>query len=106
MFSKTLPCPRASALPKRYGRGIRYDEQGRIAIYGMDSPEYQRYAASTDLQLLNAMRSSRKQEQTGCFAGCLFNKGGKKWEKCSIRCCRSMRLLFAGSIYFLLVRRR
>lgn len=60
LFSKPHPCLRASMLPKKYGWGVHYDEQGKIAIYGMESPEYQRFAASTELQQLNAMRSSRK----------------------------------------------
>ncbi|MBW4841004.1 MAG: hypothetical protein KZY74_16565 [Paenibacillaceae bacterium] len=60
LFSKPHPCLRASALPKKYGWGVHYDEQWKIAIYGMDSPDYQRFTASTDVQLLNAMRNSRK----------------------------------------------
>jgi hypothetical protein len=60
LFSKPHPCLRASALPKKYGWGVHYDEQGKIAIYGMDSPEYQRFTASSDVQLLHAMRTSRK----------------------------------------------
>lgn len=61
LFSKSHPCLRASALPKKYGWGVHYDEQGKIAIYGMDSPEYQQFVTSTDVQLLNGMRSSRKR---------------------------------------------
>ncbi|MGP0584088.1 DUF6157 family protein [Paenibacillus timonensis] len=60
LFSKPHPCLRASVLPKKYGWGVHYDEQGKIAIYGMESPDYQRFTASTDIQLLNAMRNSRK----------------------------------------------
>lgn len=60
LFSKPHPCLRASALPKKYGWGVHYDEQGKIAIYGMDSPEYQRFTTSSDVQLINAMRTSRK----------------------------------------------
>lgn len=60
LFSKSHPCLRASALPKKYGWGVHYDAQGKIAIYGMDSPEYRRFVTSADVQLLNAMRNSRK----------------------------------------------
>ncbi len=40
LFKKSHPCMRASMLPKRYGWGVHYDTQGRIAIYSADSKEY------------------------------------------------------------------
>ena len=52
---------RASALPKKYGWGVHFDEQGRMALYGMETDAYREFAAMTDtLKVLPAMRSSRK----------------------------------------------
>ncbi|GIP54042.1 MULTISPECIES: DUF6157 family protein [Paenibacillus] len=61
LFSKKHACLRASALPKKYGWGVHYDENGKIAIYGMDSHEYKRFTESADgsIQVLNGMRSRR-----------------------------------------------
>lgn len=61
LFSRKHPCLRASMLPKRYGWGVHFDAEGRIAIYAMESPEYDRYTSGEDsgLTLLNAMRSKR-----------------------------------------------
>src|SRR5690606_23534604 len=39
-FSKGQPCFRASALGKSYGWGIHSNEEGKLALYGMDSADY------------------------------------------------------------------
>ncbi|MNW34287.1 hypothetical protein D3C74_112590 [compost metagenome] len=63
LFSKKHPCLRASMLPKKYGWGIHYDADGKIAIYGKESPEYQHFTGRDGqkqaIQLLYAMRSQR-----------------------------------------------
>ncbi|AIQ51992.1 DUF6157 family protein [Paenibacillus sp. FSL R7-0331] len=61
LFSKKHPCLRASMLPKCYGWGIHYDAAGKIAIYGKESPEYDKFTSEAEngLTLLNAMRSKR-----------------------------------------------
>ncbi len=61
LFLKGHPCMRASSLTKRYGWGAHYDEQGRIAIYPMESEEYQRFVeqAGEEGTLLLAMRNKR-----------------------------------------------
>jgi hypothetical protein len=59
LFQKKHPCLRASMLPKKYGWGVHYDEQGRIALYGMESREYQQFTQSDKVAQLKAMRSSR-----------------------------------------------
>ncbi|WP_055105685.1 DUF6157 family protein [Paenibacillus ihumii] len=61
LFSKSHACLRASQLPKKYGFGIHYDAEGRIAIYGMETPEYERFVQSSEIALLNGMRSRREQ---------------------------------------------
>lgn len=58
-FSKGQPCLRSSPLGKRYGWGILSDEQGRVALVPLGSPEYQRLAADPALKHTRAMRSSR-----------------------------------------------
>ncbi|QSF46767.1 DUF6157 family protein [Paenibacillus tianjinensis] len=61
LFSKKHPCLRASMLPKRFGWGIHYNEDGKIALYAKESPEYNQFTSGADdgLTLLNAMRSKR-----------------------------------------------
>jgi hypothetical protein len=62
LFQKGHPCMRASALTKRYGWGTHYNEEGKIALYGMESEAYQRFVQDEngDTKLLMAMRSKRK----------------------------------------------
>lgn len=52
---------RASALGKKYGWGVHYDAHGKMALYGLDSREYEQFTEPrTDgLKLLLAMRSRR-----------------------------------------------
>jgi hypothetical protein len=61
LFQKKHPCLRACMLPKKYGWGVHYNDEGRIAIYPKESPEYQRFvqAYNGSRQLLTAMRSKR-----------------------------------------------
>jgi hypothetical protein len=57
------PCPRTSALPKRYGWGIHVDTNGKLALWACDSAEYRRLARSKPgtLQLVFALRSKRAE---------------------------------------------
>jgi hypothetical protein len=61
LFRKPHPCMRASPLPKQYGWGVHYDGEGRIAIYGRESPEYRAFVAGEGgaPRVLTAMRSKR-----------------------------------------------
>jgi hypothetical protein len=59
-FSKGQACLRASPLTKRYGWGIHNDENGKIALYGMETPEYVKYSKDENLKVVKGMRSSRK----------------------------------------------
>lgn len=58
-FSKGRACLRSSALAKRYGWGIHNDAEGRVALVGMETPEYRELAADPTLKHLKAMRSKR-----------------------------------------------
>jgi hypothetical protein len=60
-FSKPQPCLRASPLPKKFGWGLLFDEQGRVALCPMESAEYRRLAGGREKKVLvlKAMRTSR-----------------------------------------------
>ncbi|GAA4316931.1 DUF6157 family protein [Compostibacter hankyongensis] len=58
-FAKGQPCLRCSPLAKRYGWGIHSDEQGRVALYGMETPEYRAFLRDKKLQVVKAMRSKK-----------------------------------------------
>ncbi len=59
-FSKPLACLRASPLPKKYGWGVHFNKEGKIAIYPVESKKYQQYTKSKGVKQLLAMRSQRK----------------------------------------------
>jgi hypothetical protein len=58
-FSKGQPCLRSSPLGKRYGWGIHFDADSRVAIYGKGTPEYAQYRDDPSLTHLRAMKSRR-----------------------------------------------
>ena len=58
-FAKRQPCLRSSPLGKRYGWGTHHDEQGRVALYPVDSDDYRRLAADPALAHTRAMRTRR-----------------------------------------------
>ncbi|CAM5793074.1 MULTISPECIES: DUF6157 family protein [Brevibacillus] len=60
-FSKPKACMRASALPKKFGWGIHFNEAGKMALIPMESPQYAEYAqgANGTLKVLAAMRNRR-----------------------------------------------
>lgn len=65
-FSKGQPCLRASDLGKKLGWGVHSDAEGRVALYGVDSPEYAALAAGKAIEgqtppssVKNAMRTRR-----------------------------------------------
>ncbi len=58
-FSKGQPCFRASLLTKRYGWGVHSNENGKIAIYGADTREYQNFVADETIRKVKAMKSKR-----------------------------------------------
>ena len=59
-FSKGQACLRASALTKRYGWGVHNDKDGKIALYGIETPEYKKFLEDKNLKIVKAMRTSRK----------------------------------------------
>jgi hypothetical protein len=58
-FSKGQPCLRASPLTKRYGWGVHSDARGRVALYGRETPEYERFLQDEGTKVVKAMKSAR-----------------------------------------------
>jgi hypothetical protein len=58
-FSKGQPCLRSSPLGKRYGWGVHANSEGKIAIYAVESDEYENLSADKRLKNLKAMRSKK-----------------------------------------------
>ena len=58
-FSKGQPCFRASPLTKNYGFGIHSDSTGKVALYGMETDEYQKFLAEDKIKKVKAMKSRR-----------------------------------------------
>lgn len=58
-FSKGQPCFRASPLTKRYSWGVHADADGKIALVGVNSAEYQSLLADDNVIKKKAMRSKR-----------------------------------------------
>lgn len=58
-FSKGQPCFRAAPLTKIYGWGIHSDEEGKVAMFGVASEEYQRLVADKSIVKKKAMRSKK-----------------------------------------------
>jgi hypothetical protein len=61
-FSKPMACMRASMLPKKYGWGLHFNEEGKVALVARESEAYDRFAGGEDarLKVLAGMRNSRK----------------------------------------------
>ena len=55
-FSRGQPCFRASPLTKRYGWGIHYNGEGKMALYGCETAEYKAFSKDTTVKKLQAMR--------------------------------------------------
>jgi hypothetical protein len=60
LLAKEHPCLRASALTKKYGWGAHYNHEGKIALYPVESGEYQQFCEDGATKLLKAMRSKRE----------------------------------------------
>ncbi len=58
-FSKGQPCLRTSPLTKRYGWGVHHDKDGKVAIYGCETPEYKTFSKDKSLKVVKAMKSSK-----------------------------------------------
>lgn len=59
LFSKGQPCFRASPLTKRYGWGVHYNKEGKMAIYSAESAEYAKFSKDKTLKVIKAMKSGK-----------------------------------------------
>lgn|SRR5690606_10663874 len=59
-FSKGRPCFRTSPLTKTYGFGIHFNSEGKMALCGMETKEYEKLVNDEKIKKLKAMRSTRK----------------------------------------------
>lgn len=59
-FSKGQPCMRASPLTKRYGFGVHADQNGKIALYGVETADYDRLLKDEGIKKVKAMRTAKK----------------------------------------------
>jgi hypothetical protein len=61
-FQKPMACMRASMLPKKFGWGIHFNAEGKVALVPMESPDYRLFVEGEkgDITLLAAMRNKRK----------------------------------------------
>ncbi len=58
-FAKGQPCFRASPLTKRYGWGVHSNDQGKIALFGVETEAYQDLVTNNSIMKTKAMRASR-----------------------------------------------
>jgi hypothetical protein len=59
-FSKGQPCFRASPLPKNYGFGVHSDKNGKVAIFGMETEQYQKLVKDPGIKKVKAMRTRKR----------------------------------------------
>jgi hypothetical protein len=60
-FRQPQACLRSSPLPKKFGWGLIFDQEGRVALCPMESPQYEHMASGKmpGIRLVKAMRSKR-----------------------------------------------
>ncbi len=66
-FGADQACLRASPLPKKYGFGLLFDTEGRVALCPVESEEYRRLVddSASGVKVIKAMRSKRPTRGTG-----------------------------------------
>ncbi|MDO6437111.1 DUF6157 family protein [Cyclobacterium sp. 1_MG-2023] len=58
-FSKGQACLRASPLTKRYGFGIHSNKDGKVALFGRETVEYEKFTEDQSITKIKAMRSKK-----------------------------------------------
>lgn len=59
-FSKGQPCFRTSPLTKTYGFGIHADSNGKVALIGMETEQYENFQNDPTIKKVKAMRTTKK----------------------------------------------
>lgn len=62
-FAKGRPCFRASPLTKVYGWGVHSNNEGKIALFSVDSREYSEMLKDQEIVKKKAMRSQKSSEK-------------------------------------------
>ena len=57
LFSKPMACMRTSPLPRSYGWGLHFNEEGKVALVGVETEEYERLSRDGALVHTSAMRN-------------------------------------------------
>lgn len=60
-FAKGQPCLRTSPLTKTYGFGIHANKEGKVALVGMETDDYQAFLDDDSVLKVKAMRNARKK---------------------------------------------
>ncbi len=62
-YQKPMPCLRASMLPKKYGWGLHFNAEGKIALVPRESADYDRFinGGKGEVRLVPAMSNSREK---------------------------------------------
>ena len=58
-FARPQACLRSSPLPKKYGWGLIFNREGKVALCPMESEEYHDLLTGGRVKVLKALRSSR-----------------------------------------------
>ncbi|MFM9276673.1 DUF6157 family protein [Paenibacillus jiagnxiensis] len=60
-FGKSQACLRASMLPKKFGWGIHFNAEGKLAMVPMESEQYRSYVEGEheEIKVIPAMRNAR-----------------------------------------------
>lgn len=58
-FSQPRACLRTSPLPKKFGWGYHFDQEGKVTLLAVDSQEYQHFLTADNVKVVKAMRTKR-----------------------------------------------
>lgn len=58
-FSKGQPCFRASPLTKMYGFGVHSNNEGKIALFGIETEKYKKLVADKVTKKIKAMKTNK-----------------------------------------------
>lgn len=59
-FASPKACFRASPLCKKFGWGVHFNKEGKMALFGMETTNYKELASDPDIKQVRAMRSTKK----------------------------------------------
>lgn len=60
-FEQPRACLRPSPLPKKHGWGFHFNEDGKVALLAVESPEYGQFQNDSGVKVVKAMRTKREK---------------------------------------------